>query len=82
MIATLQPAPLDQWRQRFGGRRRRNRRPRRLAAMGYLTHGPVVEGLVELEKLLLVVLLRSIHRPRPTYRAVGRILPVHAFHGA
>ena len=56
MIATLQPAPLDQWRQRFGGRRRRNQHPRRLAALGYLAHGPVLEGLVEIEKLVLVVL--------------------------
>ncbi len=56
MISTLQPAPLDRWRQRFGGRRRHNRRPRPLAALGYLAHGPVLEGLVELEKLLLVVL--------------------------
>ena len=56
MIATLQPSPLDQWRQRFGGRRRRNRRPRPLAALGYLAHGPVIEGLIEVEKLLLIVL--------------------------
>ena len=56
MIATLQPAPLEQWRHRFGGRRRRHRRPRPLAAMGYLTHGPVLEGLIEIEKLLMVVL--------------------------
>jgi hypothetical protein len=56
MIATLQPSPLDQWRQRFGGRRRRNHRPRPLAALGYLAHGPVLGGLVEVEKLLLVVL--------------------------
>jgi hypothetical protein len=40
MIATLQPAPLDQWRQRFGGRRRCNRRSRPLAAMAYLPTAP------------------------------------------
>ena len=56
MIATLQPAPLDQWRQRFGGKRRQNRRPRPLAAMGYLANDPVIEGLIEIEKLTLVVL--------------------------
>jgi hypothetical protein len=56
MIATLQPAALDQWRQRFGGQRRGNCRPRPLAALGYLAHGPVLEGLIEIERLLLVVL--------------------------
>ena len=58
MIATLipQPSPLDQWRQRFGGRRRRHRRARPLAALGYLAHGPVLAGLIEVEKLVLVVL--------------------------
>lgn len=56
MTATLRPTPLDQWRQRFGGRRREHRRPRRLAALGYLPHGPVLDGLIEVEKLLLVVL--------------------------
>lgn len=56
MIATPQLAPLNQWRQRFGGRHRHYRRPRPLAALGYLAHGPVLEGLVEIEKLLLVVL--------------------------
>ena len=74
MIATLQPAPLDQWRQRFGGRRRRNRRPRPLAGLGYLAHGPVVEGLVEIEKLLLVVLYDAPRRPWATCRAIGRVL--------
>jgi hypothetical protein len=56
-MLTTQSAPLlDQWRKRFGGRHRRNHSPRRLAAMGCLVHGPILEGLVELEKLLLVVL--------------------------
>ena len=57
MIAATEPTTLlDQWRHRFGGRRRRHRRPRPLAALGYLAHGPVLEGLVEIEKLLLVIL--------------------------
>ena len=56
MIATLQPAPLDQWRQRFGGRRRNHRRPRQLAALGYLANGPVIEGLIEVDKLTIVIL--------------------------
>lgn len=56
MIATLQPSPLDQWRQRFGGQRAANRCRRPLAAMGYLVHGPIYERLVEVEKLVFVVL--------------------------
>jgi hypothetical protein len=54
MIATLEPSLLDQWRRRLGGRRRTRRRP--WAALGYLVDGPIVEGLVEIEKLTLVVL--------------------------
>ncbi len=56
MIATPQPTALEQWWQRFGGRRRGNRRPSPLAAMGYLAQGPVLEGLIEIERLVLVVL--------------------------
>ena len=65
MIATLQPSPLDQWRQRFGGRRRRNSRPRPLTALGYLANGPVIGGRIEVENLTIVILyteqLRSGH---------------------
>ena len=64
MIATLQPTPLDQWRRRFGGRRRRTQ-PRPFAAMGCLTDGPVVDNLIEIEKFTLVLLyddaIRSGH---------------------
>ena len=74
MIATLQPSPLDQWRQRFGGKRRRHRRPRPLAAMGYLVNGPVIEGLIEIEKLTLVVLYDAPRGPPTARRAIGRIL--------
>jgi len=58
MIATLENSPslLDQWRQRFGGRRRCNRRPRPLAAMGYLANGPTIGGLIEVEKLTIIIL--------------------------
>ena len=55
MICSLSPRPLDLWRQRLGGQRRRNvLRP--LGALGYLAQGPAIEGLIEIEKLLLVVL--------------------------
>jgi len=55
MIATEIRSPLDQWRWRLGGRHG-NRSPRPLGALGYLARGPVLEGLVEIEKLVLVVL--------------------------
>ena len=55
MIATSQPTPLDQWRHRLGGRRRRAR-PRPLAALGYLINGPLVDGLINVEKLTMVLL--------------------------
>ena len=45
MIATSQPTPLDQWRQRLGGRHRRAQ-PRPLATLSYLTNGPVIDGLI------------------------------------
>jgi hypothetical protein len=63
MIATLQPSPLDQWRQRFGSRHRRNRRPRPLAALGYLANGPVIDDLIEVEKLTIILLYDEQLRP-------------------
>ena len=55
MISTLRPPLLDRWRRQLGGRRRRNvLRP--FGALGYLPQGPVIEGLIEVEKLLLVIL--------------------------
>ena len=63
MIATLAPSPLDRWRQRFGGRRRFPTQPRPLAAMGYLANGPVIDGLIEIEKLCIVILYGEQLRP-------------------
>ena len=56
MISTVDLSPLDQWRKRFGGRRRRRDRPWPQAALGYLTDGPVVDGLIEIETLTFVLL--------------------------
>jgi len=57
MIATIEPlSPLDRWRQRLGGHRQRRSRPRPLAALGYIANGPVVNGLVDVEKLTLILL--------------------------
>ena len=55
MIATTESPPLDRWRQRFAYPRR-NLRPRPLAALGYLVNGPVLEGLVEIDKLTIILL--------------------------
>ena len=63
MIATLEPpSPLDQWRQRLGGQRRRTQlRP--LAAMGYMANGHVNDGFIEVENLTLVLLYDEQIRP-------------------
>jgi hypothetical protein len=61
-IATVQPTPLDPWRRRFGGKRRRaDSRP--LAALGCLVSGPVIDGLAEVEKLTMVLLYDAVIRP-------------------
>ena len=62
-IATLEPSPLDRWRQRLGGRRRRHVQPRPLAALGYLAGGPLIDGLVEIGKLTTVILYDEPIRP-------------------
>ena len=54
MLSNVEPSLSDLWRRQIG-RRHRNRDPRPLAALGYLTNGPVVEDLIEVEKLVLVV---------------------------
>jgi hypothetical protein len=56
MISTVNLSPLDQWRERFGGKRRRRDLPWPQAALGYLTDGPIVDGLIEIEKLTIVLL--------------------------
>ena len=53
---------MDQWRRRLGGRRRRTQ-PRPLAALGYLVNGPVIDGLIEVEKLTIVLLYDEPIRP-------------------
>jgi hypothetical protein len=71
MIATLEPSLLDQWRRRLGGRRR-HAQPRPLAALGYLVNGPIVKGLIEIEKLILVVLYdEPLDHGRPALRLAG-----------
>ncbi len=65
MIATLASLSLlDQWRWRLGGRRHRRTQPRPLAAMGYLTNGLVIDGLIAVEKLCIVILCDEPIGPR------------------
>lgn len=48
---------LDGWRRQIARRaRRRHCQPRRLGAIGYLTSGPALDGLIELQNLVLTVL--------------------------
>jgi len=68
MIATAQQTPLDQWRRRFGGQQRRTGHPRRAAALGYMAHGPVENGLIEVGKLTLTILYA--YQVRPWQRAL------------
>ena len=57
MIATFEPqSPLDRWRQRLGSPRQRRSRRRPLVALSYLTNSPVVDGLIDVEKLDIILL--------------------------
>jgi hypothetical protein len=56
MISFAQPSLIARWRRRFGDRHCRYARPRPVAAQGYLVNGPIIDGLIELEKLVLVLL--------------------------
>ena len=72
MIALSQPAPLDQWRQQFGGRRHRPALARPVASLGYLRSGPAIEGLIEIDKLVFVVLFDDPdERGRSALRLAG-----------
>ena len=72
MISAPESSPLDQWRQRLGGRRRFHAQPRPMAALGYLANGPVIEGLIEIEKLVTVLLYdEPTDKGRLALRLVG-----------
>ena len=65
MIATCeQPSPLDRWRDRLGGRRHHRCEARPLAALGYLAAGPVLDGLIDVEQFLTVLLYDEQIGPR------------------
>jgi len=56
MNTNCDPSPLEEWRKRLGGRRRHGCPSRPLAALGYLTRGPMIDGLIEIDRLMLVLL--------------------------
>ena len=61
MIAITQPSLVARWRCQLGRHARRIALPRPLAAIGYLTNGAVIDGLIEIENLVLVVLYDELH---------------------
>ena len=72
MIIAPESSPLDQWRQRLGGRRGFHAQPRPMAALGCLANGPVIEGLIEIEKLTTVLLYdEPTDKGRLALRLVG-----------
>jgi len=75
MIAISKPSLTDLWRTRFG-QRRRNRALRSLAAVGYLANGPVIEDLIEIEKLLLVVAHDDTRRNHAREPFSGHTIPL------
>jgi hypothetical protein len=56
MFAVSKPSLLARWRRRFGEVRHHRIRTRPVASLGYLANGPILDGLVEIEHLVLVVL--------------------------
>ncbi len=71
MIRKPEFSPLDEWR-RAVGRRRFPTQVRPMAALGYLTDGPVTDGLVAIEKLTTILLYdEPIGRGRLALRLAG-----------
>ena len=65
---------------RLGGRHRRSQ-PRPLAALGYLANGPVIDGLIEVEKLTIYYCMTS-RLVRATAPFVWPVIPAAASRGA
>ena len=55
MIVICESTLVELWRRQCG-RHRRDRDPRPVGALGYLANGPILDDLIEIEKLVLVVL--------------------------
>ena len=72
MIALAEPSLVARWHRRFSRSHRNRVQPRPLAALGYLTNGPTVSGLIEVENLVLVVLHHELQAARrPALRLAG-----------
>ena len=72
MIAHTHSTITDRRRRRIARRRRHDDRPRPFGALGYLTNEPVIHGLIEIEKLVLVVLYdEPIGASRSALRLAG-----------
>ncbi|MBN2579373.1 MAG: hypothetical protein JXB10_10310 [Pirellulales bacterium] len=56
MLALSKPSLVARWHRRFGAGRRQRVWTRPVAGLGYLANGPVIDGLIEIEHLVLVVL--------------------------
>ena len=56
MIAPPHVPLIKQWRRQVPRRRRDIQHRRPLGVLGYLTNGPTLDGMIEVEKLVLVVL--------------------------
>jgi len=61
MIAYANSQVINQWRRQLGSRQQADER-RPLGAQSYLTNGPVLGGLIEIKKLVLVALYDEQHR--------------------
>lgn len=72
MIARVQPSLVNRWRRSISCRGQQSDDPRSLGALGYRTNGPVLGGLIEVEKLVLVVLYDElIHDGRNSLTLAG-----------
>lgn len=62
---------LRRWRRQIGRRHRKACTPSRLAVVGRLIRGPVVDGLIEIEKLILTVVYEEACRGGLRIRFAG-----------
>lgn len=65
MTAVTQSSLMTRWQHRFRRCRHKRAQPRPLAALGYLVHGAVLDGLVEIENLVFVVLYDEVTDSHP-----------------
>ena len=71
MIADPDSLLIQEWRDRIPDRYRKPRDRRPLGALGYLANGPAFDGMIEIEKLVLVVLYDEPNRGLCPLRLAG-----------